>query len=198
MITKLPTQWARVLGSALIAFHLAAIIVAPWSAPPSSPLSNAAARLFQPYLQAAYLNHGYHFFAPEPGPSHLVRYELQLSDGSVKHGKFPDGHEHQPRLFYHRHFMLTEFLTQIPPDEKTLKQWERQPDWRLQQISQGQRILAKGYADHLLNKHDAKSVKLYLVRHNLPSPLDVQQGMKLDDERLYGEKLLGAFTRTQP
>ncbi len=198
MTSKLPSLRARVIGSVLIAFHLAAIIVAPWSAPPSSSLAGTAATPFQPYLQAGYLNHGYHFFAPEPGPSHLVRYELQMPDGSVKQGKFPDRQEHQPRLLYHRHFMLTEFLVQFPPDEKSAEQWQRQPDWRLQQISEGQRVLARGYADHLLHEHHAQSVKLYLVRHDFPLPLDVQKGMKLDDASLYHEKLLGTFTRTQP
>jgi len=198
MTTYVPPLWARIIGSALIAFHLAAITIAPWSAQPSSSLSQQAARPFQPYLQASFLNHGYHFFAPEPGPSHLVRYELQMPDGSVKKGTFPDKNEHQPRLLYHRHFMLTEFLVQFPPDEKALEQWEKQPDWRLQQTTVGQRTLAKGYADHLLHKHGAKSVKLYLVRHDFPSPMAVAEGMKLDDKSLYREKLLGTFTVTQP
>lgn len=190
-----PSFRARVIGSVLIGFHMAAIIIAPWSAPPSSPLAQAAADPFQPYLQAAYLNHGYHFFAPEPGPSHLVRYELKMPDGSVKTGRFPDLSEHQPRLLYHRHFMLTEFLNQLPPDPKSEEQWRAQPDWRLQQLSDGQRLLARGYADHLLHKYGAESVKLYLVRHHFPGPMDVQEGMKLDDKSLYLEKPLGAFTR---
>ncbi|MDZ4782709.1 MAG: hypothetical protein SGJ19_20880 [Planctomycetia bacterium] len=192
-----PSLRARVIGSVLIAFHMAAIIIAPWSAPPSSPLAQTAARPFQPYLQAGYLNHGYHFFAPEPGPSHLVRYELKMPGGSVKSGRFPDLAEHQPRLLYHRHFMLTEFLNQIPPDEKSAEQWRTQPEWPLQQLSAGQRQLARGYADHLLNKHGAASVKLYLVRHHFPSPIDVQKGMKLDDASLYQEKSLGTFTRNE-
>ena len=39
--------------------------------------------VFRPYLEAAYLDHGYAFFAPDPGPSHLVRYELEFDDGGV-------------------------------------------------------------------------------------------------------------------
>lgn len=198
MNIPIPSLRARVVGSVLIGFHLAAIVVAPWSAPPSSPLAQRAAEPFQPYLRAAYLNHGYHFFAPEPGPSHLVRYELKMPDGSVKSGRFPDLNEHQPRLLYHRHFMLTEFLNQLPPDPKSEEQWRSQPDWRLQQLSDGQRLLARGYADHLLHKHGAESVKLYMVRHHFPAPVDVQEGMKLDDPNLYLEKPLGAFTRKQP
>lgn len=198
MTIKMPPVWVRAVGSVALAFHLAAIIVAPWSADPSSALAFDTARPFQPYLQAGYLNHGYHFFAPEPGPSHLVRYELQMADGSVKKGTFPDKNEHQPRLLYHRHFMLTEFLMQYPVDEKSQEQWAKQPDWRLQQVTEGQRVLATGYADHLLHKYDAQSVKLYFIRHMYPSPMDVAAGMKLDDPQLYQEKLLGTFTRTTP
>lgn len=198
MQLKPPSVAVRAIASVFIAYHVSAIIVAPWSASPSSSLAQTAAIPFQPYLQLGYLNHGYHFFAPEPGPSHLVRYELEMPDGSVKKGTFPDKNEHQPRLFYHRHFMLTEFLMQFPPDEKSMRQWEKQPDWRLQQVTEGQRVLATGYADHLLHKHDAKRVKLYLVRHDFPSPMDVEAGMKLDDPQLYREKLLGSFTRKQP
>src|SRR5579871_4532118 len=85
-----PTGWsksARCAASALLLFHLAALVVAPCSVEPSSYLSVQTWRFFQPYLDAAYLNHGYHFFAPEPGPSHLVRYELELADGTIKTGR---------------------------------------------------------------------------------------------------------------
>jgi hypothetical protein len=84
---------------------------------------------------------------------------------------------------------------QAPADDKSLQQWEKQPDWRLQQVSVPQRMLATGYADHLLHKYGATSAKLYLVRHDFPSPVDFEAGMKLDDARLYQEKLLGTFKR---
>ena len=54
----------------------------------SRPLGDAAAELrnwpaawprtFSPISKALSLANGYRFFAPEPGPSHLVRYELTL------------------------------------------------------------------------------------------------------------------------
>ncbi len=48
-----------------------------------------------------------------PPPSHLVRYKLEMPDGSMQNGVFPDLKTEQPRLFYHRHFMLTEKLMQF-------------------------------------------------------------------------------------
>ncbi|MCA9268060.1 MAG: hypothetical protein KDA41_06295, partial [Planctomycetales bacterium] len=81
----------RRIVSLLLAFHLAAVFVAPWSSPPpASQLSASAARLFHPYLHAVCIYNGYRFFAPDPGPSHIVRYELQYADGRSEPGQFPD------------------------------------------------------------------------------------------------------------
>ncbi|NIO41435.1 MAG: hypothetical protein GTO41_15415, partial [Burkholderiales bacterium] len=55
-----------------------------------------------------FLDHGYRFFAPEPGPGHLVRYEVTTSDGAGAAGQFPDRDRIWPRLLYHRWFMLSE------------------------------------------------------------------------------------------
>ena len=67
------------------------------------------------------LANGYRFFAPEPGPSHLIRYEVTLPDGTRKEGFFPDRAHHQPRLLYHRYFMLSEFVNTLdnPEDRPT-------------------------------------------------------------------------------
>src|SRR5688500_19151420 len=60
-------RWYK-LASALIALHLLAVWVAPFAVPPSSPFAQTVATAFRPYLEAAFLNHGYKFFAPDPGP----------------------------------------------------------------------------------------------------------------------------------
>lgn len=100
---------ARAIVSILLVLHLTAIFAAPWSGPPpASRLSRTVVSCFAPYLHSAYLLHGYRFFAPDPGPSHIVRYELLMPDDSVKQGHFPDLEQHFPRLLYHRHFMLSE------------------------------------------------------------------------------------------
>ena len=105
------SPWKRRVVSALILFHLIAIFSAPFAAPPpSSQLSRRIYSVFQPYLRAVYMSHGYRFFAPNPGPSHLLRFEITLENGETETLTFPDLEEQWPRLLYHRHFMLSESL----------------------------------------------------------------------------------------
>ena len=127
------TPTRRRLVSAILLAHLAAIFIAPWSSPPPAPLlAEQAARLLSPYLIAAYLNHGYRFFAPDPGPSHLVRYSMTRADGTVLEGRIPDPQRDWPRLLYHRHFMITETLfntisrVEEIPDDADLPAAERE------------------------------------------------------------------------
>ncbi len=171
-----PIPHWQIVASVLILLHLTAVWVGPFSVPPSSPLAQTVANWFRPYLQATFLNHGYKFFAPDPGPTHLVRYELELADGTARSGVFPNLQEQQPRLLYHRHMMLSERLDGPP-----------QAEWIA--------AFTKSYAQHLLHEHQARRVKLYLVTHALPSPQQVQAGMKLTDPALYRERELIALTR---
>lgn len=171
------TRW-HMVASLLILLHLMAIWVAPFSVPPSSPLAQGLASLFRPYVEGAFLNHGYKFFAPDPGPTHLVRYELELADGSKRGGTFPNLKEQQPRLLYHRHMMLSERL-EGPPEAYWIAPYSR------------------SYAQHLLETHHARRVTLYLVTHALPNPVQVQAGMKLNDPSLYRERELLVLRREE-
>ncbi len=66
-----------------------------------------------------YLDHGYAFFAPDPGPSHYFVADVHQANGTETKLKFPDLSQQWPRLLYHRHFMLAEFLNNVfhPVDE---------------------------------------------------------------------------------
>jgi hypothetical protein len=176
-----PRSWSprtKRIVTLLLLWHVTAVVVGPAAVDPTSGLLLNIFQLYRPYLDALYLNHGYHFFAPEPGPSHLIRYELVLQDGSKKTGYFPNKTEHWPRLRYHRHFMLSEHLSQFADEDS--------PPEVLQAFS-------KSYAEHLLAEHQAQEVKLILIRHLFPSPEQVQEGMKLTDQRLFFERSLGIF-----
>ncbi len=129
----------RVVVSVLVVLHLAAVIIPPFTLATSSPMegtvSPLASRLLvvvRPYVEAAYLWHGYAFFAPNPGPSHLVRYRLTFDDGRPPVvAMFPNRDRHWPRLLYHRHFMLAEQLHAdfVPPRfEDLLEMTEERPD----------------------------------------------------------------------
>ena len=80
-------RWAVSLW---LVFHLAAIIIAPASVSPSSELVRSAWNVFRPYLQFLYLNHGYHFFAPEPSESTLLAFVAERDDGTVVRGRIPN------------------------------------------------------------------------------------------------------------
>ena len=187
--------WARGLISLAIIWQLLAILVGPLNLPPSI-LGSALMPYFAPYHRLLFIGHPYKFFAPDPGPSHLLEYDLELADGSHEKGRLPDRNEQWPRLLYHRHFMLTEFIGNMPPDFNpgvNNASWEQMP------MSRAQQVRAKGYADHLLSRPDAKQVTLTLVMHALPSMEQMaRERVSLLDERSYRRRLLGTYSRETP
>jgi hypothetical protein len=194
--TSAPRAWstgAKLVASALLVWHLVAILIAPLSAPPSV-LAGTLREVFQPYIASLDLDHAYKFFAPDPGPSHLIGYDLELADGSRRSGTFPDRQEHWPRLLYHRHFMLTEFIGQVEPGGDQIPGQTPLPPFVLRDYER-QRVYARSYAAHLLDQYDARSVTLNLKRHDLPVPEQVLAGTKLDDPRSYTTRSLGSYSR---
>jgi hypothetical protein len=143
-----------------LVYHLVAIMIAPAAVAPSSELIQSAWRLFRPYLELLYLNHGYHFFAPEPGESTLLAYDAEQADGTTIHGRIPN-RGIVPRLLYHRHFMLTEHMRDAPE--------ELADDW------------SSSYAEHLCHKYGVARVTLTGQIHNLPTMEEVRAGARLDD-----------------
>ncbi len=166
----------------MLVLHLVAIASVPLAMHPASPLSVGTWRLFRPYLDSLYLNHGFHFFAPDPGPSHLIRFELDFADGQHSEGVFPNPHEQSPRLLYHRHFMLSEEANRLAVDDSR---------------AESLKALTQSFADHLLATHDASKVRLFLRRHFIPTPEQVSGGMSLDAPELYAERPLGEFERSE-
>ncbi len=171
----------RLVVSIVLIWHLAAVCAAPLAFPPTSVLWAKMWTVFGPYAQALYLDHGYRFFAPEPGPSHLLSAELSLPDGRSRRVLIPDRERDRPRLYYHRRFMLGEHLNLL---------LETAPDPEIPEA------LLRSYARHLLESHDARRATLTLRRHFIPRPRDVLAGQRLDDPTLFRELPLGAFERT--
>jgi hypothetical protein len=159
---------ARLVGFALVnlwlLYHLAGIVIAPWSVPPSSRLvQNSWQWGVKAYVQVLFLNHGYHYFSPEPGNSTLIGYVLEMPDGRQVTGRIPN-RGIWPRLLYHRHFMLTEFLAasdSFPPDVK--------------------KELLSSMARELCREHGAVRVTLSKVTHRLPSMERIRAGGTLND-----------------
>ena len=171
---SLRRRLAFAAGHLLLAWHLVALCVGPATMPPASPLQRTVAAYFVPYVTALYLGHGYHFFAPDPGPSTLLRYEGSTPDGTPVAGTLPDVGDQYPRLLYHRHFMLTERL-----------------GGPLARSAAFHRALADG----LFRETGAEELTLTAITHRTPEPREVQLGFGLDDPALYAGRPLGRFVR---
>jgi hypothetical protein len=165
-------RWLRRAVSLWLVFHLAAITVAPAAVGPSSDLIRSAWRVFRPYLEALYLDHGYHFFAPEPVESTLLAFAATRADGTVVRGRIPD-RATRPRLLYHRYFMLTEHMSDAPEGLRSL--------WH------------ESYAHHLGRKYGATEVTLIQQTHNLPTMERIRGGGRLTDPESYEDQPLGTF-----
>src|SRR5688572_18494486 len=202
---------ARWIASVLVAVHLAAVFAAPFAfacttPSGSSPFADGVMRLFRPYVDALYLNHGYAFFAPNPGPSHLVRYRIEFEDGrDPLEGTFPDLKTQRPRLLYHRHFMLAEqlhnlYTPQQPPPELPLDRDTSRAvsDAQRRALTEGirqqhrQQVAAWKYsrdlyesfrhslAEHLKSCHGGGRLSLTRVEHVQLVPAEFQVLRRLD------------------
>ena len=198
----------KILVSLLLALHLCAVFAAPCAVPPPSSYlagwfggrvvseRGFEPGIFAPYLQATYLQHGYRFFAPNPGPSHLIRYEIDLAEGGQVKGEFPNLEEYSPRLLYHRMFMIAETVFNI--DEPLQGEVELEamlPGERIEYQRQREcsRALLRSVSRHLLQEYQGHTVRLYLREHVIPLPQDVLNGVALNDPRFYRERPLGEF-----
>jgi hypothetical protein len=158
-----------------IVFHFAAVCVAPASVPPATSLAQSVWGYCSGYLQMLYLNHGYHYFAPEPSGATLVSYEVTLPDGSVAWNRMPN-RELFPRVRYHRQLVLTEQFGALGRSN---------PDW--------QKLAAKTFAAEIAKQHQANQVSLSQVQHELSTAAQVRAGRPIDDPLTYNELWLGDF-----
>jgi hypothetical protein len=182
----------RVLISVLVVLHLLAVVGEPLrmfsqGRQPSAPDAAVIRQTLGPYIEFGYLHHGYFFFAPNPGPSHLMDITLYDEDGSQRHLRLPDHRAQWPRLLYHRHFMLSEFLNTLytppltgvgPTEDPAVEQWRRERAL----FEQVRGSMEK----HLAVRYGAKRAEIQLMEHRLPNAVEVfQDKIKLNDEKLY-------------
>jgi hypothetical protein len=160
------------LLSTWLAFHVFCVFIAPGSMPPVSPLLLDGYRIAEPYNEALFLNHGYHFFAPDPGASSLISYVVPREGDAPVVGRFPDTDIH-PRLLYHRYFMLAENI------------------WA---FSEGtQESVQKAYARHFAALHNGRQISLDRVLHEPSSILRIQAGGHLDDPEMFELEPIATF-----
>lgn len=202
--------------------YLAILMLGPLSNPTGSPyLTQPLAESVSPIHRVLFQGHGYRFFGPDPGPSHRVLYRITLNDDTQIEGHFPNRDEHNPRLLYHRWFMLAETVfneRQALPTKLVLQNREQQYLQQIEQLKQGgqgnlvaqlvaewefeknayefnrRRLesLAKSIAAHLLDQNDGVQIELYLQERTLPFPEEVLDGVELSDPSFLSEPTLFA------
>lgn len=152
-----------------LVFHVFSVFIAPAGMPPSSPLLVDAARIARPYNELLFLQHGYHFFAPDPGPSTLISWRIDRAGDIPIRGRFPDTST-SPRLLYHRYFMLAENVRAFSPEvrDRTLT----------------------GYARHFSRQHDASEITLSFISHAPSSITRMLAGGTLSDRETYYEEVI--------
>ena len=194
VVTKPPqlSLRLRLALSVLLLAHVMAVFFPPFTFATSwtglaSPFAEPIMRTIRPYVDLLFLDHGYFFFAPNPGPSHLLRARLEFADGRPPQELlFPDRNHHQPRLFYHRHFMLAEqfhgdFAPPRPPQEvaddpEQVARWRRARDIY--------ELRSKSIENHLRETYGAERVTLTRIEHELPAPgefLDLHQALNASE-----------------
>lgn len=156
-----------------------------------SPSVGTLLSMVAPVAQMFYLDRGYAFFAPDPGPSHLIR---ATSDGGQTTQVFPNLDDQWPRLLYHRHFMLAEFLNDsyqpaLPMEVSQLIGPELSPE-ELQTLRLGRKRFER-IADSMvrhLQSTGKSDVAIERIEHQLPDfVLFTQENLSLTDERSYIE-----------
>ena len=160
------------LLSMWLMFHVFAVFISPAAMPPSSPLLEGGYEIALPYNEALFLNHGYHFFAPDPGPSTLIGWEIARNGEAPVAGRFPDV-SIRPRLLYHRYFMLAENVWAF--DEEIQKE------------------MLNAYARHFTGQFRGDQISLTRISHEQASILRLQAGGKLDDPDTFQYSPLGEF-----
>ena len=202
----------RSAASTLIIAYLFALLIGPLSNPLNSQhLTAPIAATLAPLHRGLFMGHGYRFFAPNPGDSHLVQYKITKNDGTQFEGAFPDRDNAGPRLLYHRWFMLSETIfaehAQTPsPNEfeklnrkkiERVKLLKRNAKLKLADELEKQRsqekaeykrtirrikALVRTTGEFLLRQHDGDEIEISVVTRTIPFPVEVRQGADLDDE----------------
>lgn len=190
---NLDNRW-KIAISVCILFHLLGVLAEPLffftrgNSP--SPMAGPLRRWMAPYVEFAYLNHGYFFFAPNPGPGHLMDCQLQSSDGKSSRIRLPDRQAQWPRLFYHRHLMLAEFLHQLHVPPVTAADVANTPDPTMLEAMRADRAQFEMVRDsmikHLKSRYGATEASIIRLEHRLPSSAEIfDEKIPLSDERLY-------------
>ena len=206
-----PSSAWRWVISCLIGGYMLVVVLGPLSNPVGPEfLIRPLARAVSPIHRGLFLGHGYRFFGPDPGPSHIVVYRIIDRAGEGIEKRFPDRDEIWPRLLYHRWFMLSETVYQeisFLPDEESFQENDQELARQIEALNRrgkkglAQRLtderarlqvqyqdsrarvdqLIEAIAKQLLVRHQGESIELFLQERSIPFPVAVLTGQSIDD-----------------
>lgn len=189
-----PRRWWKWLASAMILFHCLAVFVPPLAFNSRSLHAETAFGAVRGYSEFLYLDRGYAFFAPDPGPAQLLQAAVVQPDGTLSESRYPNLEQQWPRLNYHRHFMLAEYLQtiyveriplQLPIDLADSQELQDQVKLLRAERARYEHVRLS-FADHLSHLNDGKRVVLARVEHIIPPHNEfLSQGIDLADKELY-------------
>jgi hypothetical protein len=192
----------QILVLIIVAMHLLCVLAEPLrffsrSEVRTAPEFGLLARTTRPYCQWMYLNHGYFFFAPNPGPGRLIECKLgSPSDENQRAMLVPDKQKPWPRLLYHRYLMFAEFYNsryapkqisaEMKADKETVARWAADFDM----YSQVQQSVLKS----LKHATGESEIELRRIERLLPTP-DVVLGEKVS---INDKRFLETLPETMP
>lgn len=188
-------KWRLVLSIAVI-IHVTAVFAEPFrfftrsSQRAFSPDAGYIRSWLSAYIDFAYLHHGYFFFAPNPGPSHLISAQIGkvTPPSQPKEIVIPDKTVQWPRLYYHRHFMLSEFLHNsfAPPERPAEAAFDPVIDQQWRRDRELYVAVKASIENHFRVREKTEDILIRRIEHALPNDIQVyQEKWKLNDPRLY-------------
>lgn len=158
--------WARRVVTAVLLFHLSALVAGALGVPPSSTLERAIADRFSPYFDLMDLGYSYRFYA-EPPPTPVITATLHYGDGRPDEAVRLPGRDVQgPRMRHQRQLALANALA---GDVQEARQHVNDPS---------RSRLARAYARHLCrSRPGCRSVTLHLEQHLIPDPDEVRRAL---------------------
>jgi hypothetical protein len=180
----------------LLIYHLWAVAILPLAFQARGPFGNSEIVAtgvvpVQTYAEFFYLNRGYAFFAPNPGPSHLIEAAYTDLSGKRVEEVYPDRQRSWSRLYYHRHFMLSEYLYEIyqppgPPIELERLDPTEARVWA--GLRARYEYVRQSYVEHLKSVYgNANDLAIRRLEHRIPSFIEMADApVSLTDPRFYG------------
>lgn len=199
-VGTLSRPW-QFLWLGVISFHLVAVFAEPFHFFSRSPVQSGAdaeflRRATRPYAQFMFLDHGYFFFAPNPGPGHLLRVMADDAPLPIPVDRFrvnphegvllPDRNRDKPRLVYHRYLMFADFVNarftpaelapELAKDPYIQKSWSRDRAIYTQ--------LVRAVSDKVKRETQQPYVRVDRLEREIPDRLStLQQQVRISDPR---------------